>query len=225
MSDVRISARQLCQLDDSNATAAAHETNKSKLQRQRQVRRKPVQRRPRYYWLDSVNLRSELCLFWRNCGVETNSPTIPTEVLLMHYERHDLRAAIAKNGGRIAVSELLGGAPIMPGRWRNAVASSPELQHLLKLDASLTPERPPRVMTSIAIEPVVNNKRWSHHNGRNLKGYWSLQTVVRELYVVKVFVASLNVHECSYVMLILRGNPNICAHTLSHYCSFMLFLF
>lgn len=182
------------------------DTDKPKLRRQRQVRRKPVDRRPRYFWLDPVNLRRELCQFWANCGVQTTDrrrPAIPNEVLLMHYERHDLRAAIAKNGGRESVSELLGGAPIMPGQWKKAVASSKELQHLLQLDASLTPERPPRVITSSAVDPVGSNNdtRWLHHDGRNRKGYWSLQTVVQELYVL-VLGWNVNAVRVSFELLI-----------------------
>jgi hypothetical protein len=149
--------------------------------RHRQARRKSVERRPRFYWSDPANLRNELCQFWKNCGVETDHPTIPSEVLLMHYERHDLRAAIAKNGGRESVSELLGGVPIMPGRWNDAVAHSSELQQLLQVDGSLSTERPPRVITSSAVEPTTSDKHWSHHDGRNPKGYWSLQTVIQEL--------------------------------------------
>lgn len=178
--------RLLVLLDANNREASLDPTLQSKVRRRkRQARRKPVQRRPKYYWSDPSNLRSELCEFWKNCGVETVGPTIPNEVLLMHYERHDLRAAIAKNGGRNSVSELLGGAPIMPGRWNKAVAHSRELQQLLRVDASLTADRPPRCcihVSSTTVEPnAANDKNWSHHGGRNPKGYWSLQTVIQEL--------------------------------------------
>lgn len=180
-------------------------------QRRRQIRRKSVDRQPRFYWTDPENLRLEIFLFWRNCGVfvepttvpEASSshhdnhtsatqlppPTIPNEIFLMHYERHDLRGAIVKNGGRECVSKLLGGAPIMPGRWSSATTPSslslcPELKELLRLDPSLSIERPPRVRTSSAVAPKEEGtgRRWLHQNDRNRMGYWSLQTVIQELY-------------------------------------------
>jgi hypothetical protein len=84
-----------------------------------QKRRQSVDRRSRT--ID--NLRNELCHFWLNHGVSVKEngnkirvPTIPNEDFLMHYKRHDLRAAISKYGGRAAVSKLLDDAPIMPGQ-------------------------------------------------------------------------------------------------------------
>jgi hypothetical protein len=96
-----------------------------------------------------------------------------------------LRAAIVKNGGRAAVSHLLNGAPIIPGRWKNAVHCGPEMRLLLLQNhTGLSQERPPRIgATTLSIEPLNGPKRWSHHNGRNKKGHWSLQTVIQELYV------------------------------------------
>jgi hypothetical protein len=162
-------------------------------QRQRQQRQKSLNRRPRNYWMDPENLRAELCDFWQKCGVpiETNGeqpqlPTIPNEVLLMHFGRNDLRAAISKNGGRETVSNLLGGTPIMRGRWREAVTSSPALQQLLRVDPSFSVDHPPRVLTSSAVasqgDGVAGTARWSHSDSRNRLGYWTLQTVIRELY-------------------------------------------
>jgi len=182
--------------------------------RPRQSRSQPSQRRPRYYWFDPDNLREGLYDFWsKDCGVtgvdRTRPPTIPNEVLLYHYQRHDLRAAIARNGGRARVARLLGGAPIMPGRWRDAVRSrAPELQQLLRrmaqqqeavvvedgddnnsnnnnnTTAAFSLQRPPRVVTSNAVvaRERNNEKPWSHQATRKPKGYWSsLQIVVREL--------------------------------------------
>jgi hypothetical protein len=156
-------------------------------QRHRQRRRKPVVRRPRYFWLDRTNLCHELYHFWSSLGISTDPshPAIPNERLLMHFGRHDLRAAIVKNGGRTAVSQLLNGAPILPGRWKTAVRNSPELQQLiLNNHTGLSPERPPSVDTtssSSSIELQSVPKLWSHQNGRNRKGHWSLQMVIQEL--------------------------------------------
>ena len=163
--------------------------------RHRQIRKKAVDRKPRYYWLDRMNLHREFVDFWSNLGVSTNdtSPTIPNESLLMHYERHDLRAAIVKNGGRHAVSILLNHAPIMPGRWKDAISTCIEVQQLIhRNDTILSPDRPPwhiktaADISSVTVLPVVdtnNTKLWSHHEGRNQKGHWNLQIVVQELYV------------------------------------------
>ena len=169
--------------------------------RQRQARKKPIHRKPRYYWMDPKNLQQELVDFWSQLGITTNitSPTIPNESLLVYYERNDLRAAIVKNGGRPAVSILLNHAPIMPGRWKDAIASSIELQQLLQTDGvDLSTDRPPwtkgistkESITTPTFTKVNNNnsddnntKLWSHHEGRNQKGYWNLQTVIQELYV------------------------------------------
>jgi hypothetical protein len=156
--------------------------------RGRQVRKKPIDRRPRYYWCDSTNLRNELTLFWTQLGIDTNhsSPTIPNESLLVYYDRHDIRAAIVKNGGRLAVSSLLNHAPIMPGRWRDAVSTSTELQQLIQIEATaLRTDRPPWTNKStIQLTSVdATTKLWSHQSGRNQKGYWNLQTVIQELYV------------------------------------------
>ena len=149
--------------------------------RKQQNRRKTVNRRPKYYWTDPANLRKELCEFWTAHGVYIENdtpPTIPNEVILRHYERHDLRAAIVTNGGRETVSRLIGGAPIMAGRWQEAIQQSPELRALIHLDPSLCVERPPHVGGS----PRSSSTRpWSHQSGRKPKGYWSLQSVVQEL--------------------------------------------
>jgi hypothetical protein len=169
------------------------ETNQTKLlrsQRQRQIRRKSIDRRPRHYWLDHSNLQKEIHQFWSNIGINTNSssPTIPNESLLMYYERHDLRAAIVKNGGRESVSALLNGAPIMPGRWKKAVSSMVELQQLVQRDGKLSPERPPKINSTLQPTKSVDRKLWSHQNGRKKKGHWSLQTVIQELYVWYLFI-------------------------------------
>ena len=164
-------------------------------QRQRQTRRKAIDRKPRYFWFDPTNLRNELLQFWSKLGIATNhtSPTIPNESLLVYYERHDIRAAIVKNGGRAAVSILLNHAPIMPGRWKDAIASSIELQQLLRSanETNLRADRPPWTNktakeTSLATSFLKSNndtKLWTHHDGRNQKGHWNLQTVIQDLYV------------------------------------------
>jgi hypothetical protein len=169
--------------EEKNSTAAA---TRMIAQRMRQIRRKPVNRRPKYYWLDANNLRNELVAFWKERGVKLSkyqAPPIPNEVLLMHYKRHDLRAAISKNGGRQVVSQLLGGAPIVQGRWLDALQQSSETQALVKLDPNLSVDRPPKVSGPTSSRLSSDTSPWSHQNGRKKKGFWNIQSVLQELYV------------------------------------------
>ena len=169
--------------------------------RRRQNRAIPTDRHPRNYWLDPTNLRRGLVDFWRNdCGLDREirtvmdptRPTIPNEVLLFYYQRHDLRAALARNGGREEVSEILGNAPIMPGRWRDAVKECPDLMQTLTYhDPNLSIERPPRIVTSNAVHqrpihddnaPFQQRTKYQRSESRKPIGYWSLQRLLEELY-------------------------------------------
>ena len=145
--------------------------------RKRQQRRKPRNRRPRYYWTKPKNMAREIRKFWLDCGLEDASQyplMIPNESLLHHYGRHDLRAALQSTGGRPYVAELLGGARIMPGRWSDAI-KEPQIQALLKIDASLSPDQSPSASSS-------SEDKWSHASDRKPKGYWNLTRVIAELY-------------------------------------------
>jgi hypothetical protein len=103
-------------------------------QKPRQIRRIPTKRKPRYYWQSTSNLRDELALFWEvhNVTVDKIKPPIPSEHLLNYFKRNDLRGAIASYGGRERVSNLLGGAKIIPGRWKDALEIE-EVECLLPL--------------------------------------------------------------------------------------------
>lgn len=164
-----------------NTTVASH--------RRRQKRRKPTNRRPKYYWTNLKNVKSELRQFWSELEVTLTvtprgPPPIPNDQLLNHYERHDLRAAIYNHGGRDALSSSLGGARIMPGRWTDAVQESPELHQLLQTDDSLSPDRPPLAQDTDVEDD--RSGRWLHQSSRKPKGYWSLRVVIRELYVANL---------------------------------------
>jgi hypothetical protein len=185
-----------------SSTSAATEFPK----RKRQVRRKALNPHPRYYWSDISNVRGEFHAFWRDLlGDDEYSmegpPTIPNEALLNHVERNDLRYAIVLYGGRRALSERLGGAPVMAGKWTKAAKDSRELQLLIQKGKSgLCSDRPPpspgqkkQQKTSIsrpkqrrkAVSSVSQTKqtdnRWKHRPGRKPRGYWSLQQTVQEL--------------------------------------------
>ena len=94
----------------------------------RQKRRAPTrQKKPPNYWHSIDNLRHELSLFWEEElqvpleKINSNQPPpIPSELILNRFERNDLRWGIAQMGGRETVSHLLGGAMIIPGKWKDA---------------------------------------------------------------------------------------------------------
>lgn len=188
-------------LSSSSSSAREEKRHSTVIPRNRQLRRKPTDRRPKYYWLDPANLKQELTEFWvQQAGVNLahpDKPPIPNNVLLIHFRRHDLQAAIAKNGGRNVVSEKLGGLPIVAGRWQEAVEQSPEMAQLVQYHPNMTADRPPPVCTARTppeLQQFRNNtlnnskQRWTHRNGRKPKGYWSLQRLVQELYVVCIFL-------------------------------------
>ena len=174
----------------------------------KQVRRKPMARRPRGYWSDRDNLKKEIALFWNDVGVTTSSTNlspIPNEALLNHFNRNDLRWAISRHGGREAVSEWLGGAPLVPGKWSEAVATCSELQQLLDpsnvagqdLSRTFPPSFPQRKKADDAKNssgdgdntesnandaPTASTElRWQHRLGRKPKGYWTEQRVMVEV--------------------------------------------
>lgn len=103
--------------------------------KQKQKRRKLKQpRRPSSFWADINNIESELRKFWSRINVPIAAdkpPPIPNEALLNHFERNDLRYAIANMGGRDAVSVRLDGAKLIPGKWTQAVTTCKEVQYLL----------------------------------------------------------------------------------------------
>ena len=122
----------------------------------KQKRRKPKnQKRPSAFWADINNIEKELRLFWSSVSVSISAsepPPIPNEALLNHYERHDLRYAIAKKG-RKEVSEKLGGARLIPGKWSDAIRQSEEVKCLL------SPDNPAGFGLSKAVPPIALHKK------------------------------------------------------------------
>lgn len=160
----------------------------------RQKRCRPTRRRPDYYWSDPNNLQLELRTFWTDRGVKlpkNKPPPIPNEVILRYYERHDLRAALVKYGGREAVSQVLGGSMIVPGRWRDALNESPELLTLVKADATLSTKSPPSLTAVRSTTRIDEASRWKHNNDRKPKGYWNKKTLLKEMYVYSSIFADL----------------------------------
>ncbi|EJK59067.1 hypothetical protein THAOC_20756, partial [Thalassiosira oceanica] len=83
-----------------------------------QKRRKPTDRRPKFYWQSIDNVRLELASFWVECGVHVDQslPPIPNEKILNFFGLNGLRWAIAQLGGRENVARQLGGVLVIPGK-------------------------------------------------------------------------------------------------------------
>lgn len=129
-----------------NNTGISNSSSPRYRHRQIQLRRKPINRRPKYYWSNITNLELEFRFFWKSVQVtiRDNEPVpIPNEALLNYYQRFDIKAAIVTHGGREDLAFLLGGSRIMAGKWNEAVATSPELQQLLLQNSGLSPDLPP----------------------------------------------------------------------------------
>jgi hypothetical protein len=187
--------------------ASILQPDNSIIPRRRQMRSKSQNRRPANYWLKIETVELELRQLWATAGISLNAeepPPIPNETLLNYWKRHDLRSAIVRYGGRELLSELLGGARIIPGKWVEAVQTCPGIQELLDKDPALSADIPPlspqQMRTtgvfceaSAAAAAATNNDslsvaederkatRWSHQSGRKDPGYWDLQLVIQEL--------------------------------------------
>ena len=175
----------------------------SPLCHRRQSRRQLESRRPKHYWKRKKNLQFELRQLWESVNVSIpldQPPPIPNESLLNYWGRHDLRAAIVTNGGRAELSERLGGAQIIPGKWVNA-SQTPFVQELVasdpKLHAHMPPISPQQIKQINATAANDNTEfeleirarqnprrqRWVHQDGRNTKFHWDQQMVITQLYL------------------------------------------
>ncbi|KAI2501162.1 hypothetical protein MHU86_13308 [Fragilaria crotonensis] len=164
---------------------------------EQQISRAPQNRKPNYYWNDIENVRRELVEFWKNVNITSfpqTRPPIPSEALLSHFERYDLRRVIAKYGGRSDLSYDLGGVEVIPGKWKDAVRDSLIVQELLQNEShGLRPDVPPlspqqkkafRESADGTLISRVSATRWSYKckaERRPIK-YWSLGKVVESLY-------------------------------------------
>jgi hypothetical protein len=150
-------------------------------------------RKPKYYWNDIENVKHELIQFWASLNVTSfpdNQPPIPSEALIGHFERYDLRRVIAKYGGRQDLSRLLGGVAIVPGKWKDAVQDSDVVQELLQnkshgLQRDLPPLSPQQRKTyTISSRENRTLNRWSYKDKstrRPLK-YWTRSRILQALY-------------------------------------------
>jgi hypothetical protein len=162
-----------------------------------QTSRVPLNRKPNYYWNDIENVRLELIEFWKNVNITSfpqTRPPIPSEALLSHFERYDLRQVIAKYGGRNDLSYDLGGVEIIPGKWKDAVRDCSIMHELLQNEShGLRPDVPPlspqqiKALRKRANETHISRAsatRWTYKNKEERRPikYWSLGKVVESLY-------------------------------------------
>lgn len=173
----------------------------------KQKRRKMRGRRPNYFWANINNIESELRTFWKSVNVpiyKDTPPPIPSEALLNHFERYDIKYGIAYFGGRNVVAETLGGARLISGKWSEACETN-EVQCLLNNpdESGLTIDYPPIApqgkkylfeKEDIDFEEDSNDHnaidslrfqsgvRWHHRSNRRPSGYWDENVVLKELY-------------------------------------------
>lgn len=102
---------------------------------------------------------------------------IPSESLLYHYARHDLRGAIASHGGRRRLLADHVRVRLLPGRWADAVRLYPRL---LLADPTLSAERPPWRPAEMPAA-TAERRHWGHSVVRKGKGYWDRTTLFKEL--------------------------------------------
>lgn len=159
-------------------------------QRERRTRRTSIHRKPRNYWSSIVNVEHAFRTFWLELNVtvsQTRPPTIPNQALLVHLNRHDLRSVIEKYGGRELLAEDLGGAEIMPGRWKAAVNESSELKQLFKSCPHLglsreSPPLSPQQKKARGQTSESHDKKWAHRKSRNPRDFWNRTIFVQQLY-------------------------------------------
>ena len=143
-------------------------------QKPRQKRSPPTRpRKPRFYWQSLDNIKKELYIFWDEVNVTINTnnpPPIPSEQILNTFHRNDIRWAISQMGGRESVSHRLGGAIIIPGKWKDAMKFT-EVKQIL-----------PSV-TNVGLKP--SSTMLSNNSTRRVqtKEFWSKEKVIKELYI------------------------------------------
>ena len=153
-----------------------------------QKRRKPNNRRPKFYWQSIDNVRLELASFWAEHGVQVDQscPPIPSEKILNFFGLNGLRWAIAQLGGRENVAHQLGGVLVIPGKWEEAKELD-EVKGLLPYMANHTTN------DEKGMEETRNARRKTSENStisslasqeKAIKThfFWSKENSIKELY-------------------------------------------
>ena len=165
-------------------------------------------RKPRNYWKNITNIENELREQWKSALLPSSDinhllpddqpPPIPSFTLLMYWQRHDLVGVMRKEG-RSDLAEWMGGAMILPGKWKDA-AKIPIVKRVIELDDFLREDRPPPSPQQLkqllkdknnaassekdVIKEWNESERWNL-DGRRRRGlgYWSKKRVMKELCV------------------------------------------
>lgn len=195
--------------ENNDQAAGAHHTDPMELLPQLHTYQKPRQKRrpqttltrprkPRFYWHDEENMRLELKSFWEDDLNVTISeyypnelPPIPSEFLLNHFNRNDLRWGIAQIGGRETLSHVLGGAFIIPGKWKEAkkLGIIQRLMHLIDDDTGVSSTKKSKgtaksnseEINAINREPLISMVQPTDAL-KQRKEFWSKEKAIRELY-------------------------------------------
>lgn len=156
-----------------------------------QKRRKPTDRRPKFYWQSIDNVRLELASFWVECGVHVDQslPPIPNEKILNFFGLNGLRWAIAQLGGRENVARQLGGVLVIPGKWEEAKELD-EVKRLLPYMANYTTNddkekgdkrKDARKTTSETIFELAPRMKCGS-TAIKTNYFWSKENAIKELY-------------------------------------------
>jgi hypothetical protein len=159
-----------------------------RFRKKHQIRERSRIRKPPGYWLEVKNVEAELRNLWKSVNVNIDPkqpPPIPNESLLNYWKRYDLRSAIVQNDGREILSELLGGALIVPGKWSEAKETI-WVKQVIQEDPDLSAEYPPLSPQQLRLNSSSDTlnkvegscRRWAHTSSRKEKGYWSSEIVV-----------------------------------------------
>jgi hypothetical protein len=172
-------------------------------------------RKPRGYWTKLENVEKQLRYLWvdaltndenstagtmvniQNYIPSNEPPPIPNLSMLRYWKQNYLIYYIQKHG-KEELSDLLGGALVVPGKWKEAM-ELPLMQRVVELDSNLSIDNPPPSMSQQKLLQERQNKKamqtavWKDprrgpplHRKKN--GYWTKQQVISELYVFCVRV-------------------------------------
>jgi hypothetical protein len=170
-----------------------------------QRRNTAATRKPREYWIKVENIDLELRNQWllalsqsANDGDQHHAhhflppnmpPPIPNNSLLFYWKRHDLANAIQKFG-RLELSSLLGGAMVIPGKWKEAV-KVPLVNQVVESDPNLNMDKPPlspQQQGKLLKDRLDNfpqnhseTERCNHRPIPRKRGFWSKQKVIELL--------------------------------------------
>jgi hypothetical protein len=173
-----------------------------------------VTRKPHGYWTKLENVEKELRDLWihaltkhetkNNSTAETvahiqnylpsnEPPPIPNVTLLRYWKQNYLAYYIQKHG-KEELSDILGGAVMIPGKWKDAI-KLPLMRRVVELDGNLSLDSPPPSMSQQRIlrerenemdlqANVWKDARYGPPLYRKMNGYWTKQQVITELYVL-----------------------------------------